>query len=126
MRLLGYDIKVNPSASQSEVALTLYWQAMREMDEYYTVFTHVVSADGTLVGQKDSWPRDGDYPTNLWKRGEVVKDEYLIPLRRTPGRAHIASRWACTIRATGQRLAAIANGARLKDDMVVVPVNVER
>ena len=125
VRLLGYDIEVNPSPSQSEVALTLYWQAIREMDEYYTVFTHVVSADGTLVGQKDSWPRGGDYPTNLWKRGEVVKDEYLIPLAVDAGPGVYRVEVGLYVLATRQRLAAIASGARLKDDVVVVPVNVE-
>jgi hypothetical protein len=126
VRLLGYDLRVNKPTSQQEVALTLYWQAMREMDEYYTVFTHVVSADGTLVGQKDSWPRGGDYPTNLWKRGEVVKDEYLIPLAVDAGPGAYRVELGLYIRASGERLAAVANGARLKDDMVVVPVNVEQ
>jgi 4-amino-4-deoxy-L-arabinose transferase-like glycosyltransferase len=126
VRLLGYDLRVNKSASQQEVALTLYWQAMREMDEYYTVFTHVVSADGTLVGQKDSWPRGGDYPTSLWKRGEVVKDEYLIPLAVDAGPGAYRVELGLYVRTSGERLAAVANGARLKDDMVIVPVNVER
>jgi 4-amino-4-deoxy-L-arabinose transferase-like glycosyltransferase len=125
IRLLGYDIQVNKPAGQSEVALTLYWQAMREMDEYYTVFTHVVGADGTPVGQKDSWPRGGDYPTNLWKRGEVIKDEYLIPLAvdAEPGAYRVEL--GLYVRATGERLAAVADGAQLKDNIVIVPVNVE-
>ena len=126
VRLLGYDIKVNKPAGQSEVALTLYWQAMREMDEYYTVFTHVIGADGTPVGQKDSWPRGGDYPTNLWKRGEVVKDEYLIPLAVNAGPGAYRVELGLYVLATGQRLPAVANGAQLKDDIVIVPVNVER
>ncbi len=108
------------------MALTLYWQAMREMDEYYTVFTHVLSADGAPVGQKDSWPRGGEYPTNLWKRGEVIKDEYLIPLAVDAGPGAYRVELGLYVLATGQRLPAIANGAQLKDDIVVVPVNVER
>jgi hypothetical protein len=89
------------------------------------VFTHVVGTDGTLVGQKDSWPRGGDYPTNLWKRGEVIKDEYLIPLAvdAEPGAYRVEL--GLYVRATGERLAAVADGAQLKDNIVVVPVNVE-
>jgi 4-amino-4-deoxy-L-arabinose transferase-like glycosyltransferase len=80
VELLGYDLSTDTVAPGDTLTLTLYWQALREMDESYTVFTHLVAADGTIVGQKDNPPVGGSYPTDLWLSGEVVVDVYEIPI----------------------------------------------
>jgi hypothetical protein len=59
--------------------LTLYWRALREMEADYTVFVHLLAADGSLVGQVDRMPQGGVYPTSLWAAGEVVPDRMQIP-----------------------------------------------
>jgi len=85
VELLGYDLSLpTPGASEASIApgetltLTLYWRALAEMDESYTVFTHLVAPDGTLSGQQDNPPVGGTYPTNLWLAGEVVADVYEV------------------------------------------------
>jgi hypothetical protein len=130
VRLLGYDVKSPISNLKSqmaggEVKLTLYWQAMREMDENYTVFTHIMDASDQLVGQKDSWPRDGDYPTSFWMQGEVVKDEYVIPFDATAGMGKYQIEVGLYDAAL-VRLTAMSNGARLADDAVIVSLSVEQ
>jgi hypothetical protein len=75
--LLGYDL-VEVDAPGDTLTLTLYWQALDEMDESYTVFTHLVAPDGSMTGQRDNLPVAGGYPTNLWLAGEVVADTYEI------------------------------------------------
>jgi hypothetical protein len=64
-----------------EVSLTLYWQALREMDESYTVFTHLVDDENRIWGQKDNPPASGTFPTPEWREGEVVEDSYVIPVQ---------------------------------------------
>jgi hypothetical protein len=80
VELLGYDLSADTGAPGDTLTLTLYWRALQDMDESYTVFTHLVAADGTIVGQKDNPPVGGSYPTNLWLSGEVVVDVYEIPI----------------------------------------------
>jgi hypothetical protein len=80
VELLGYDLAADAAAPGDTLTLTLYWRALREMDESYTVFTHLVAPDGTIAGQKDNPPVGGSYPTNLWLSGEVVVDVYEIPI----------------------------------------------
>jgi hypothetical protein len=63
--------------------LTLYWQAVGEMDTDYTVFVHLVDGNGTVWGQHDSVPMNGTYPTTLWQPGEFVTDAH--PLTLPPG-----------------------------------------
>ncbi len=80
VKLLGYDLSADAAAPGDKLTLTLYWRALREMDESYTVFTHLMAPDGTIAGQKDNPPVGGSYPTNLWLSGEVVVDVYEIPI----------------------------------------------
>jgi hypothetical protein len=81
VQLLGYDISAETVALGETLTLTLYWRALIEMDESYTVFTHLLAPDGSLTGQRDNPPAGGTYPTSLWLAGEVVADVYEIPIR---------------------------------------------
>lgn len=87
MRLL--DARLNPtSVSRGGTAsLKLVWQALRVPDADYTVFVHVLDADGTQVAQGDSQPLDGRYPTSFWDADEVVIDTHRIevPQSLPPG-----------------------------------------
>jgi hypothetical protein len=80
VELLGYDLSADRAASGDTLMLTLYWRALAEMDESYTVFTHIVAPDGEISGQRDNPPVSGSYPTSLWLSGEVIVDVYEIPI----------------------------------------------
>jgi hypothetical protein len=123
VRLLGYDLH---QVSPGNLELVLYWQAMREMDENYTVFRHIVGPDGELAGQTDGWPREGDYPTSFWMRNEIVTDQVVIPFSTAAGPGTYRIEFGFYDAATGQRLAATRSGVRLLEDTVVTSLNVER
>jgi hypothetical protein len=78
--LLGYDLETDEIAPGEVLHLTLYWQAQQEMDVSYTVFVHLLDAQNRIWGQRDSVPDKGQYPTTGWLQGEVVADEYEIPV----------------------------------------------
>jgi hypothetical protein len=78
--LLGYDLDQTAARPDGKIILTLFWRALREMDESYTVFTHVLGPDGQVVAQQDNPPINGTYPTTLWLTGEVITDPYIISL----------------------------------------------
>jgi hypothetical protein len=79
--LLSYRIKSPQVKAGGEVCLTLYWQAIRRMDTSYTVFTHFLSEDGNIWGQKDNPPASGQSPTLRWLEDEVIEDRYVIPVQ---------------------------------------------
>lgn len=60
--------------------LTLTWQALAPPAEDYTVFVQVLDAQDKLVGQVDSWPVQGTFPTSQWIPGEPVVDHYQVQL----------------------------------------------
>jgi hypothetical protein len=80
--LLGYDLDPPAPGPGSTLHLTLYWQAQAEMEQDYTVFVHLLDAEGLLVAQHDSQPGGGSLPTSSWLEGEVIADEH--PLRLDP------------------------------------------
>ena len=64
--------------------LTLFWSAERPPARDYTVFVHVVGPDGQMVGQWDQTPAAGNAPTSGWAPGQLIADEYRVPI---PGKA---------------------------------------
>ena len=80
VRLLGYNVE-SGFRPGDDIHLTLFWQCLGEMEQSYTVFTHLVDARDNIVAQKDNPPVDGFYPTTQWVEGEIVRDQYdlLIP-----------------------------------------------
>ncbi|MCB0033394.1 MAG: DUF2723 domain-containing protein [Anaerolineales bacterium] len=60
--------------------LTLQWQALAQIEEDYTVFVQVLNEQDKIVGQLDSWPLQGTYPTSAWEVGEVINDPYAVQL----------------------------------------------
>jgi len=78
--LLGYDVSPEIVQPGQTLDLTLYWQSRRQMTEDYTVFTHLVAADGRIVAQQDNQPAEGRYPTSVWDAGEIVVDRYRLAI----------------------------------------------
>lgn len=68
------------SQSGSAIDLTLQWQALAQPPHAYTVFAHVVDANGQQVGQQDNMPVHDQSPTSCWRAGEYVADPYSIPI----------------------------------------------
>jgi hypothetical protein len=75
---LGYGLETNEVIAGEAVHLTLYWQALEEMEISYTVFTHLLDAENQIWGQMDSIPSGWEAPTTSWVEGEVISDEYEI------------------------------------------------
>ncbi len=79
VRLLGYNMESGFRPGDG-IHLTLFWQCLEELDQDYTVFTHLIDEKQNIWGQKDNQPVDGFYPTSQWEMGEVVRDQYDIAI----------------------------------------------
>jgi hypothetical protein len=77
VRLLGYDVT---STDNTTVGVTLYWESLDSVVEDYTVFVHLLGADGSLLAQSDVLPADGYYPTSAWQPGQVVLSHHSLQL----------------------------------------------
>ncbi|MBN1886541.1 MAG: hypothetical protein JW850_01070 [Thermoflexales bacterium] len=117
LRWEGYSL----AREQSTLRLTLAWRALEAMGRDYTVFVHLVDAQGAIVAQHDAMPLENAYPTSWWAAGEVVVDTVTLALEAVPpGDYHLVL--GVYDGATGARLEARdALGQRLPDDRIVLP-----
>ncbi|MEZ4593982.1 MAG: hypothetical protein R3D55_22995 [Chloroflexota bacterium] len=83
--LLGYDLDVSQAYPGGQIRLTLYWQSLAPVSQNFQVFTHLVREE--ILGQDDSAPECGIYPTSRWEPGQLVRDTHFIPIGPdiTPG-----------------------------------------
>jgi hypothetical protein len=91
---VGFDLENGArirSASVEWVApdqllLTVYWEATQSIADDHSVAVHMVAHDppqgpADVLTQADSvHPVDGWYPTSRWSPGEIVRDQYAIPV----------------------------------------------
>jgi 4-amino-4-deoxy-L-arabinose transferase-like glycosyltransferase len=81
LRLLGYDLEKVRYHPADYVYVTLYWEGLAQMDEDYSVSLVLLTPSGDLVGQEDSYPGLGSYPTSQWMVGEIVADRRWVRIR---------------------------------------------
>lgn len=76
LSLTGYTL----TTTETTVDVALFWQAAHPAQRPYTVFTHLVNANGDLVAQQDNWPLNGRWPPSCWQAGERLADPYSLTL----------------------------------------------
>ena len=74
--LRGYDAR----SAAGVLEVNVLWQALAQPLHPYTVFAHVIDANGQQVGQQDNMPVRDQSPTSCWLPGEYVSDPYSISI----------------------------------------------
>jgi len=81
IELLGYDLNATTARPGDLLHLTLYWRALRPMQNAYTVFNQVLDRATTAkAGQVDGMPVCDRNPTSQWFAGDMIADPYTIPI----------------------------------------------
>ncbi len=76
----GFDL-ADELTTDSDIPITLVWQADQTVTVDYTVFVQLLDERGNLVGSGDGRPVDNQfYPTTFWRAGDVIVDDKLIKL----------------------------------------------
>jgi hypothetical protein len=122
IRLLGFDLSPNQLHPGDSVELVLYWEAIEKPQGNYTVFTHLLDSEGLLWGQKDHRPLHGDYPTNVWNSGDIVRDPHSIKVspEAPPGNFQIEV-GMYTLETLERLPIAGSDGFLLPDARIVIP-----
>ena len=129
VELAGYKLTTDVASPQSGILtttpntalrLTLYWRVLAPMEISYTVFTHLLDANGQLWTQKDNPPVRGSYPTTEWRVGEAIVDKYdiVIPPDAPAGQYElVVGLYDAT---TGQRLPLLDKTEQRQDERVLL------
>jgi hypothetical protein len=117
---LGYDLNADQVQAGEALKLTLYWQALQEVQVSYTVFTHLLDVEETVWGQADSIPQGGAAPTTSWVQEEIITDEYEIVVdQKAPPGTYVVEVGMYDA-STGLRLPIVADGERLAGDRLLL------
>jgi len=120
IHLVGYRLAVTDISPGGTLPLTLYWEADGPTDQPYTLFAHLLGPDGELQGQVDRMP--GAAPTSRWAAGQVIVDEFVIPVApdARSGRCRIVIGFYDA--AYGNRLSIVdGSGELVPGDQVALP-----
>jgi hypothetical protein len=120
--LLGYDVGIDHltgDQEQGSVVVSLYWRALSEMDANYATFVHLLSETGQVVSQVDHVPGDGAFPTTGWLPGEIIVDEFVVPLPKDDMSASLQLEIGIYDTATGERLLVV--DPRQMGDHILLP-----
>lgn len=109
----GYLISLKP---EEKFTLSLYWQADAPTAVPYTVFVHLIAADGFNRTSQDNQPVWGSYPTTQWQPGEKITDKYTltIPAGTPPGDHRLQLGWYDAV--TQQRVPVLDESGQLTID----------
>jgi hypothetical protein len=119
IQLLGYNLESGFQPGDG-IHLTLFWQCLEEMNQDYTVFTHLIDGENKIWAQKDNQPVDGFYATTRWEQGEIVRDQYdlFIPTDAPPGKYQLTV--GMYLANTGERLEVYGEEGQLLGNRVLL------
>ncbi len=124
VKLIGWAVDRKEARPGGEIKLTLYWECLSEMERDYTVFTHLLNGREEIVAQDDGQPVDGYYPTSLWGRGEVIRDEHTFHLGEDVAEGEYQIEVGMYILESGQRLPIVEGGEIIGDSIPLGRVRV--
>lgn len=125
IRLLGYDLSPTVVRAGETLSYALYWQAEAPIPVSYTVFTQLLDAEGRYVTGWDNPPCHGTCPTTTWQPGEIIRDEYRLPLPADLPAGTYALQAGWYEPETGRRLLA-GDGDERREDRVILATIVVR
>jgi len=126
IKLLGYNLTQSDDPNQYQ--LDLIWQAETEPSKDYTVFVHLLQADGRCnpcLWQQDVMPKQNQYPTSRWLSDEIVTDSYQITLPPETPVGSYQIEIGLYIAGTGQRLQVVQPNSSTSDAVLLEPIAVE-
>ena len=80
IELIGYDMEPSTFYPGETVKVSLYWRCLEEMDKNYTLGLKLIGPGDKEYASLNVHPGRGNYPTSLWKKGDIFKDEYWLPV----------------------------------------------
>jgi len=89
--LLGYELGQAVVQPGDSLYLMLFWQALADVGEDYSLTVALVDEDGKAIGEERFSPLVRAYPTSRWVAGEVWRGQYdfTVPIEAQPGQAQL-------------------------------------
>ncbi len=83
IRVVGARLDRDTLRPGQTLWLTVYWEPLVRFKRDYSVFVHLLTPGGDVIGQTNTWPGLGTLPTRLLRPGKVLRDRYPVPVDPT-------------------------------------------
>jgi hypothetical protein len=104
--LAGQAQPENPQrvAAGDAAAVQLRWDVLQDVDRRYKVSVQLLDSASQIIAQRDGEPVGGSRPTDTWRTGDQILDNYALPVPfgTPPGEYRLVA--AMYDAQTGQRL----------------------
>ncbi|MCP4427479.1 MAG: glycosyltransferase family 39 protein [Chloroflexi bacterium] len=114
--LVGYEWNNAPESETvtavpgDALPITLYWRSEGTPTQDYTVFVHLLNANGEWVAGADAPPVNNFYPTSMWQEGDWIDDLHTLVLPAALPSGNYAVRIGMYDPISGARLARLDGG----------------
>jgi len=81
IELVGWQVDPKEPRAGSPADITLYWRALTDNPGTWKVFVHIDATGQRIHGDHD--PVENLFPTRNWKKGDLVRDQHRINIKRT-------------------------------------------
>jgi hypothetical protein len=80
IRLVGYNMNTPQARVGKPLSFGLYFSTDGPLARNYLIFTHLLAADGSIVGQQDHIAGADSFPSSLWPIGNLILNRFQINL----------------------------------------------
>lgn len=123
LRLLDMDLRGEAVQGGEDVVAELVLDTTERLPWSYTLFLHVLDADGKRIGQRDSSTGNGLFPTDAWPPGQPLRDRYRISVDMVGARRPYQLALGFYDWRTGERLPTVdRDGERLPEDQLLLEI----
>ncbi len=81
-QLIGARVDSPSMKAGAPFSVTLLWKAAATWADGYTIFVHLLDANGQVIAQSDSVPANGERPMTNWLAGEYITDPHTLTWNR--------------------------------------------
>ncbi|WP_119067967.1 ArnT family glycosyltransferase [Aggregatilinea lenta] len=124
---VGHNIVSGTWYRGDKTFLTLYWRptdtAPPQRD--YSIYIHLLDADGSRVAGWDGQPLQGEYPTRDWQPGESLLDYWVLQIPPDTPAGTFDLRVGIYDSLTGERLPVTVDGDPADDGLTIDTITVE-
>ena len=111
--LAGYSVLDERLAAGDIAQITLFWRADQTPVRRYKAFVHMLDAADLIVAQRDAEPGGGARLTTLWEPGEMIADNYGLPIHPATPPGHYRVEVGLYDAETGQRMLTPEGGSQV-------------
>jgi mannosyltransferase len=119
--IIGYELHPSAPLPAGTLEVVLWWQALADMDRGYTAVVRLVSNGNEIWAQQDKLLRRDSGATPAWRVGEILREEYELPLPADIPRGEYKVVASVYNSETRERLPVWdENGERVADDAILL------